>query len=118
MSAPDLGRRDGDEAIDFAFLATQTFDDLDLQREVLALFVAQARRVIPTLARLGPREQGDAAHLLKGSARGIGAWDAAASAADYEAADGAARPGRQASLAAAFARVEAAIAAHPLFGAS
>ncbi len=106
-----------DTAVDFAFLAAQTFEDVELQREVLALFVAQARRVIPSLARLGPREQAAAAHLLKGSARGIGAWHAAAAADAYEAAEAGSRHRSEGDLAAAFAAVAAAIEAHPLLGA-
>ena len=103
-----------DEAVDFAFLARQTFDDVELQREVLALFVAQARRVVPTLARLDPREQADAAHLLKGSARGIGAWPAAAAAEAYETADPGSRRRLAGELATAFDAAAAAIEARAL----
>ena len=98
-------------AIDAAFLAAQTFGDGALRREVLGLFVAQSRRVVPSLPRLDPREQADAAHLLTGSARGIGARAAAAIASAYEAAAPAARAALFPSLADAFARVEAAIIA-------
>ena len=73
-------------AVDFAFLVAQTFADVDLEREILELFVAQARKVVPGLPGLTPKGQADIAHLLKGSARGIGAWDAAEAASRYEAA--------------------------------
>lgn len=97
--------------IDVAFLEAQTFADPALEREVLDLFVAQARRVVPSLPDLAAREQRDAAHLLKGSSRGIGAWAAAAMAESYELAEPASRAAMHADLAATFAAVEAAIAA-------
>ncbi len=102
---------DGAAALDGAFLAVQTFGDPELRREVLGLFVAQSRRVVPTLPGLGPPEQADAAHLLKGSALGIGAWAAAGTAAAYEAAAPDGRAALFPALARAFARVEAAIVA-------
>ncbi len=72
-------------AVDFAFLVAQTFADVALEQEILELFVAQARKVLPGLPALTPKGQADIAHLLKGSARGIGAWDAADAASRYEA---------------------------------
>ena len=98
-------------AIDFAFLDAQTFGDAELRREVLGLFAAQSRRLIPSLPAANPREQADTAHLLKGSARGIGAWAAADSADAYEAAVPERRAALFPALEAAFARVEAAIVA-------
>ena len=95
--------------LDLPFLAQQTFDDTGLAREVLILFAEQARRVVPSLPDLAPAAQRDAAHLLKGSARGIGAWACAAIAEAYEAADTGARPAIQTDLAATFAATEAAI---------
>ena len=95
--------------LDLPFLATQTFGDTDLVREVLILFVEQARRVVASLPALAPAEQGDAAHLLKGSARGIGAWAAAAIAEAYEVADLEGREAIHPDLAATFADAEAAI---------
>ena len=98
--------------LDLPFLARQTFDDADLAREVLTLFIDQARRVVPTLPDLAPAAQHDAAHLLKGSARGIGAWAAAAIAEAYEAAEAGARPSVFPDLAATFAEAEASIDAY------
>ena len=95
--------------LDLAFLAKQTFDDAGLACEVLTLFLEQARRVVPTLPTLAPAAQRDAAHLLKGSARGIGAWAAAAIAETYETAEVDARPAIHADLAATFAELDAAI---------
>ena len=96
-------------AIDLTFLDMQTFGDVELRREVLGLFAAQLRRLIPSLPAANPREQADMAHLLKGSARGIGAWAAADSADAYEAATPERRTALFPALEAAFARVEAAI---------
>ncbi len=102
----------GATPVDFAFLALQTFSDAALQREVLGLFVAQARRVVPKLPSLSNRACADAAHLLKGSARGIGAWDCAAVADAYEGADASGRILLFPALVVAFDEAEAAIGAH------
>jgi HPt (histidine-containing phosphotransfer) domain-containing protein len=96
--------------LDLPFLAQQTFDDADLAREVLILFADQARRVVPTLPNLAPEAQREAAHLLKGSARGIGAWAAAAIAEAYETAAPEARSTIHGDLAATFAATQTAIA--------
>jgi hypothetical protein len=98
--------------VDLAFLAEQTFGDRALERDVLLLFVAQARRVVPSLPSLTAEAGAAAAHLLKGSSRGIGAWRCADLADAYEAADAETRTRLYARLAMAFARAEAAIAAH------
>ena len=98
-------------ALDLPFLDAQTFGDRALRREVLGLFVAQARRVIPGLPALPPAAQGDAAHLLKGSARAIGAWAAAAAATAFEAGSPEERVALLPRLERAFASVAAAIAA-------
>ena len=108
--ASQAGRAAG-TPLDIVFLDAQTFADRDLQRDILKLFLDQARRVVPSLPDLSGREQADAAHLLKGSARGIGAWAAAATAEAYETADERARALIAPELAQAFADVEAAITA-------
>lgn len=60
--------------LDRDHLARQTFDDADLAREVLALFLGQIDKLGPTILAPGPAvARADAAHTLKGSARGIGA---------------------------------------------
>ena len=98
--------------VDFSFLAVQTFGDRALEREVLDLFVAQARLIVASLPALADQAGADAAHLLKGSARGIGARDCAVLADAYEDADASGRDDLFPRLAAAFAQAEAAIAAH------
>ncbi|WP_029029632.1 Hpt domain-containing protein [Salinarimonas rosea] len=67
--------------LDRAHLDAQTFGDADLAREVLGLFEGQLDRLPPLIAEA--REPGariDAAHTLKGSARGVGAFRVAACA--------------------------------------
>ncbi len=95
--------------VDFPFLVEQTFEDGALERELLVLFLDQARRLLPRMARMVPRERGETAHLLKGSCQGIGAWAAAAAAQAVE--DAPARPELLEPLRAALAAAEAAIAA-------
>src|SRR5215212_12029875 len=71
--------------LDLVHLARQTFGDRDLEREVLALFEAQCRRLLPILAGAGREgERSDAAHTLKGAARAVGAWRLAALADELE----------------------------------
>jgi HPt (histidine-containing phosphotransfer) domain-containing protein len=59
--------------------------DLALEREVLTMFLAQAGRLVDTLATQ-PADASALAHTLKGSARAIGAFDVADGAAMLEAA--------------------------------
>jgi HPt (histidine-containing phosphotransfer) domain-containing protein len=60
-------------ALDAAYLTSQTFGDLELEVELLELFIAQARRLVPQLPNDDVSARADTAHLLKGSARAIGA---------------------------------------------
>jgi HPt (histidine-containing phosphotransfer) domain-containing protein len=78
--APDCGP---DQVIDFAHLGRMTLGDPGLEREVLAMFAAQAADLTARLTKLPP----DAAaltHTLKGSARAIGASRVADAAAGLE----------------------------------
>ena len=97
--------------IDFAFLDAQTFGDAHLAREVMMLFVEQSRRLLPTLPDSTRAEQSATAHLLKGSCQAIGAPLAADLLQRYDIADAVSRHALYPELAAAFADVEAAIAA-------
>jgi len=81
MPSPPLAPDDG--PIDFEHLRRMTLDDADLEREVLAMFSAQAAGLIGTLATL-PVNAGALAHTLKGSARAIGAFGVADAAEALE----------------------------------
>jgi HPt (histidine-containing phosphotransfer) domain-containing protein len=81
MPSPPLAPDDG--PIDFAHLRRMTLDDDRLEREVLALFSAQAANLAGMLATL-PADAGALAHTLKGSARAIGAFSVADAAARLE----------------------------------
>jgi HPt (histidine-containing phosphotransfer) domain-containing protein len=83
MPSPPLVPDDG--PIDIEHLKRMTLDDAGLEREVLAMFSAQAVRLIGALATL-PSDAGALAHMLKGSAHAIGAFRVAAAAGDLEAA--------------------------------
>ena len=62
-------------AIDLDHLRLYTAGDPSLEGEVLGLFEAQAGLLLNALdPRAGDHAWRDAAHTLKGSARGIGAW--------------------------------------------
>jgi HPt (histidine-containing phosphotransfer) domain-containing protein len=81
MPSPPLAPDDG--PIDLAHLKRMTLGDTGLEREVLAMFSAQAVGLIGTLAGL-PSDAGALAHKLKGSARGIGAFRVADAAESLE----------------------------------
>jgi len=83
MPSPPLAPDDG--PIDFEHLKRMTLDDADLEREVLAMFAAQAAGLIGSLATL-PDNADALAHTLKGSARAIGAFRVADAAEALEAA--------------------------------
>jgi HPt (histidine-containing phosphotransfer) domain-containing protein len=87
-SAEKMGRHLGREplpAIDLAFLSTQTLSDRSLERDVLGLYIVQVREIVARLRNEPTQDHVQAAHLLSGSSRGIGAWTAAAAAAKLEA---------------------------------
>ena len=81
MPSPPLAPDDG--PIDFAHLRRMTLDDDRLEREVLALFSAQAANLVGMLATM-PADAGALAHTLKGSARAIGAFAVADAAVRLE----------------------------------
>ena len=93
--------------MNFAYLHSQTFGDMALEAELLQLFLDQARRLVPTLPERAASDQADTAHLLKGSARAIGASAIAAALETFEAAPISERDSR----APAFLAVAAALAA-------
>lgn len=81
MPSPPLAPDDG--PIDIEHLQRMTLGDAGLEREVLAMFSAQAVRLADALANL-PADAGALAHTLKGSARAIGAFGVAEAAAHLE----------------------------------
>ena len=74
MPSPPLAPDDG--PIDIEHLRRMTLGDTSLEREVLAMFSAQAVSLVATLATL-PADSRALAHTLKGSARAIGAFGVA-----------------------------------------
>jgi HPt (histidine-containing phosphotransfer) domain-containing protein len=81
MPSPPLVPDDG--PIDIEHLQRMTLGDGRLEREVLAMFSAQAASLLATLASLPP-DAGALVHTLKGSARAIGAFAVADAALDLE----------------------------------
>ena len=82
MPSPPLVPDDG--PIDFEHLKRMTLGDAGLEQEVLAMFSAQAARLVKTLAAM-PSDAAALAHTLKGSARAIGAFAVAEAASRLEA---------------------------------
>ena len=70
--------------IDLVHLSRMTMDDRALEREVLALFDRQMSIMMARIGTSSPDVAAAAAHTLKGSASGIGAWQVASAAAAVE----------------------------------
>ena len=66
--------------IDAAHLGHMTLGDRRLEREVLELFLRQTTIMLNRIVGAAPPLAAAAAHTLKGSARGIGAWRVAQAA--------------------------------------
>ena len=67
--------------VDLTHLARQTFGQRELEQEVLRLFLSHTAIHLARLrAAADPAGQRAAAHFIKGSARGIGAWQVATAA--------------------------------------
>jgi HPt (histidine-containing phosphotransfer) domain-containing protein len=77
------------EPVDLGHLSRYTLNERRLEREVLELFCTQSVVYIERLRQAGcDREWREAAHSLKGSALGIGAWDVAGAAERAEGLEG------------------------------
>jgi HPt (histidine-containing phosphotransfer) domain-containing protein len=99
-------REQASTSIDHVHLERMTLGDRTLEREVLEIFVRQTAMTLERIAGAGAARTAAAAHTLKGSARGIGAWRVAEAAERLEqAATGAADA---AAMLAAIAELEAA----------
>ena len=70
--------------IDREHLARMTLGERSLEREVLALFDRQADMLLGRMSKSVPAVAAAAAHTLKGSARGVGAWRVASAAEAVE----------------------------------
>jgi HPt (histidine-containing phosphotransfer) domain-containing protein len=81
VAAPPL--QPADCVIDLDHLSRMTLGERSLEREVLALFDRQAEILLGRI-REDAATAGAAAHTLKGSARGIGAWAVAQAAEAVE----------------------------------
>jgi hypothetical protein len=92
--------------IDLVHLARMTRGDRSLEREVLQLFDRQATVLIGRMRSSAAPAVSAAAHVLTGSARGIGAWPVARAA---QAVEQAAAGMREAELTGAVERLGAAV---------
>ena len=97
VSAPPL--QPIERPIDLEHLSRMTLGEASLEREVLQLFGRQAELLVTRMQTAAPAVVAAAAHTLKGSARGIGAWQVADAAEKVELATTAAEPEIQAAVA-------------------
>jgi HPt (histidine-containing phosphotransfer) domain-containing protein len=93
------------EVIDEDHLRRMTLGDRNLEREVLEIFARQTVLLLKRMAGMESVPAAAAAHTLKGSARGVGAWRVARAAEGVEQAAG---EGRRAAMQAAIAELESA----------
>lgn len=97
------------EAIDRQHLSRMTFGEESLEREVLMLFERQAGMLLQRMVAGECSVAATAAHTLKGSAQGIGAWRVAFAAEAVEQADAATQGVAIDTLAGAIAEARVAI---------
>lgn len=94
--------------IDLVHLSKYTLGNRSLENELLGLFRTQADVYLARLAEAGDdAEWKNAAHSLKGSARGLGAWALGDLAEEAEKLAAEARPAIMTQIAAAIAAVNA-----------
>ena len=109
----DLGDEqpcEGPRPVDLVHLSRFTLGDTKLEHEVLELFRVQAGIYLERLKTAAdPTGWREAAHTIKGSARGIGAWSVAEAAAAAEALEGPAGKRASSALAALDGAVREAI---------
>ena len=73
-----------DGVLDEHHLRRMTLGDQTLEREVLQVFARQVTLLLKRIVRAEPAHAAAAAHTLKGSARGLGAWRVADAAERLE----------------------------------
>jgi HPt (histidine-containing phosphotransfer) domain-containing protein len=100
------GREEEQVTIDEVHLQRMTLGDRSLEREVLEIFARQTTLTLERIVGAAPARAAAAAHTLRGSARGIGAWRVAQAAERLEQA--AAGEGDEGTIRAAIAELEAA----------
>jgi HPt (histidine-containing phosphotransfer) domain-containing protein len=88
--------------LDEDHLQRMTLGDRGLEREVLAIFARQTVLMLERMAGMEPAFAATAAHTLKGSARGVGAWRVAQAAEQVERVAG---EGRDAAMTTAIAEL-------------
>jgi len=77
-----------DKPVDLVHLARQTMGDRDLEIEVLSIFLSNCDNYLDDYKNAANQNcRKHAAHRIKGSAQGLGAWDLAAQAERAEAPD-------------------------------
>lgn len=108
MPSPPL--MPGEEVIDLGHLSRMTLGERSLEREVLELFSRQADVLLPRIVSGSRTHAAAAAHTLKGSAVGIGAWRVARAAEAVELAGAAELPAAVETLRAALDEAKATIA--------
>jgi HPt (histidine-containing phosphotransfer) domain-containing protein len=84
VAEPAPSRASIERPIDLVHLARMTLGDRGLEREVLALFDRQATVLVSRMRASPSAAVTSVAHTLKGSARGVGAWQVAAAAEAVE----------------------------------
>ena len=82
LAVPDLQQKP--PIIDTDHLRRMTLGDRSLEREVLQIFARQTTLMLGRIVGAKPACAAAAAHTLKGSARGIGAWCVAQAAENLE----------------------------------
>lgn len=70
----ELDRKQMQSVLDEDHLGRMTLGDRSLEREVLEIFARQTILMLKRMAGVEPARAAAAAHTLKGSACGIGAW--------------------------------------------
>jgi HPt (histidine-containing phosphotransfer) domain-containing protein len=87
ITASSTGRKlhSGAAVLDVQHLSDQTFGDVELERDILALFREQCGKLVPViLGNCQLPSRLDAAHTLKGGARAVGAVEVARIADEVE----------------------------------
>jgi len=82
--ATDFRPKLTDRVLDEGHLKRMTLGDQSLEREVLQVFARQITLMLKRIAGAEPDHAAAAAHTLKGSARGLGAWRVANAAERLE----------------------------------